>query len=138
MSIQLSTDLTTTGEFLGTRGELVIVKPLNANYQHHVRLEGGSPPALGKSVRGLFRGVARKIYGVPSGGAFVTPILGTPRIVQGRVVSVTDRKLAIRAAGVWVIDLPADALAIDLAHGPVAEGDMVNAVLLPGAWFEVA
>lgn len=138
MSIQLSTDLTTTGEFLGTRGDWVIVKPLNANYEHHLRFEGASPSALGKHVRGVFRGVARKVYGVPSGGAFVTPILGTPRIVQGRVVSVTDRQLAVRAAGVWLIDLPADALAIDLAQGPVAEGDMVNAVLLPGAWFEVA
>lgn len=138
MSIQPSTDLTVAAEFLGTRGDWVIVKPLNANYEHHVRLEGGPPPAIGKQIRGVFRGVARKVYGVPSGGAFVTPILGTPRIVQGRVVSITDRQVAIRAAGVWLIDLPDESLAIDLAQGPVAEGDMVNAVLLPGAWFEMA
>jgi hypothetical protein len=138
MSIPLSTDPNTTAEFIGTHGERVIVRPLNTSYEHHLLFKAGSTPEAGKHVRGLFRGVARKVYGVPSGGAFVTPILGTPRIVQGRVVSVRERQLAVQAAGVWVIDLPADASAIDLAHGPVAEGDMVNVVLLPGAWFEAA
>ena len=130
------TDLTTAAEFVGTRGDRVIIKPLDANYEHHVTLRSGSTPALGRRLRGRFRGVARKVYGVPSGGAVVTPGLGTPRIVQGRGVSLTDRQLAIRASAVWLIDLPEDPSAIDLAQGPVAEGDMVNAVLLPGAWFE--
>jgi hypothetical protein len=83
------------------------------------------------------RAKARKIYTVPSGGGFITPLFGSPRIIQGRAVYVSDSLVVIRAGCPIVIELPKADDALDLEEGPISAGSIVNAVVFPGTRFEL-
>ena len=117
-------------------GAVVVFNPRGTNYELHLDVAGGYGGPLKKPVGGVVRVKARKIYTVPSGGNFVVPILGQPRIVQGRVMAVSDTQVVVHAGGPVLVDLPDDGHAVDLANGPVAEGSIVNVVAFPGASFE--
>jgi hypothetical protein len=75
------------------------------------------------------------VYTVPSGGNFIQPISGEPRIVQGRVVWLSEKQLLLRAGTHVLVDLPREDSAIELGDGEIAVGSMVNVVALPGATF---
>ena len=81
--------------------------------------------------------IARKVMTVPSGGNFVVPIFGPPRIVQGRVRYLSADVLVVHAGTNFVVQLPVSDSAFDLSSGPIAMGSMVNATVLPGATLEV-
>jgi len=89
-------------------------------------------------VEVLIRVMARKVYTVPSGGNFVQPIVGPPRIIQGRVRHLDDRQLVVQASANFIVDLPAADSAIDLDNGLITLNTMVNVVALPGATLEPA
>jgi hypothetical protein len=76
------------------------------------------------------------VYTVPSGGNFIQPIFGPPRVIQGRVRGGDEKQIVVHAGVPMTITLPADALAIDLARGPIAVGSMVNVIAMPGATAE--
>jgi len=76
---------------------------------------------------------------MPSGGNFVTPIFGPPRVVQGRVRYLEEGGLSAVQAGVPIIvTLPAEEVAYDLVNGPITTAAIINATILPGATFELA
>jgi hypothetical protein len=83
------------------------------------------------------RAVVRKLLTVPSGGAFVAPIFGPPKTVQGRVRHVEEGAIVVQAGMPFVLELPAADHALDLNSGPIAVGTMVNAIMLAGATFEL-
>jgi hypothetical protein len=90
-------------------------------------------------VEGVIRVKARKAYTVPSGGNFITPIFGPPRIIQGRVRGVDGNGIVLHAGVAIQVELPAEASAVELANGSIAVGGaMVNVVALPGATFQLA
>jgi hypothetical protein len=89
-------------------------------------------------VPALIRAAARKVYTVPSGGNFIAPIFGPPRIVQGRVRFIDDRALVLHAGAPIIVDLPGADAAIDLTDGQIQVNHLVNATLLPGATFQLA
>jgi hypothetical protein len=126
------TDLAARGRVLRMHQDRAVFQPAGTSYEHHVLPQ--NPPQTDRPVSALICVKARKVYGVPSGGAFVQPILGEPRILQGRVLSIDAKTLTLRAGGgVFVAELPAGKDTIDLHQGPIEVGDMVNVVALPGA-----
>ena len=65
-------------------------------------------------------------------------VSGPPKVVQG-MVRYLEERLAVVQAGVSVIlTLPAEDTAFDLTSGPVMQGNIINATLLPGGTFELA
>ena len=75
---------------------------------------------------------------MPSGGNFITPIVGTPRIIQGRVRALDRGHLVVHSgAPIWV-ELPDSDRVFEMANGSIRVGAMVNVTLLPGALFEPA
>lgn len=129
-------DYSARGKIKSVQDGIVIFAPSNTNYELY--LQGQYDGAIGELIDCVVRAKARKIYTVPSGGNFITPIFGPPKIVQGRVLSASDRQVVIHASIPFVIDLPREDSAIDLDEGGIAVGKMVNAVLLPVATFELA
>lgn len=129
-------DYSARGKIKSVQDGIVIFAPSNTNYELY--LQGQYDGAIGELIDCVVRAKARKIYTVPSGGNFITPIFGPPKIVQGRVLSASDRQVVIHASIPFVIDLPREDSAIDLDEGGIAIGKMVNAVLLPVATFELA
>jgi len=119
-------------------GKTVIFAPRGTSYELHLKAVTPYAGPLNAPVEAVIRLSGRKVYTVPSGGNFVTPIMGPPRIVQGRVRSANDQELVIRAGANFVVALPAADSAIDLGNGAIALNTMVNVVALPGATFELA
>jgi len=131
-------DFPARGKIIRVEGNTVVFNPSGTTYELHLVNKGREMPAAsGSAINCQIRGVVRKIWTMASGGNFVTPILGTPRVVQG-MVRYLDEKIAVIQAGVpFVLALPADATSYDLINGPVSPGVMVNATIMPGATFEL-
>ncbi|HXE52857.1 MAG TPA: hypothetical protein VN541_07585 [Tepidisphaeraceae bacterium] len=119
-----------SGKVTAVRDGMVVFNPAGTRYE--LQLAGQYAGPLNVPVRCSIRAQARKVYTVPSGGNFITPIFGPPRIVQGRVVSAEPGKLLIQAGCPVHVELPSADAGIDLDDGPIYAGRMVNVVCLPG------
>jgi hypothetical protein len=128
----------TRGKVIAVKDRIVVFVPRGTNYQLHVQTSTQYTGPLNAPVDAVIRGTGRKVWSVPSGGNFVAPIVGSPRIAQGRVKQVTDLQVVVHAGPSFLIDLPPVDSAIDLPSGPIAAGAMVNVTLLPGVTFELA
>jgi hypothetical protein len=117
-----------------------VFNPAGTTYELHLAVPKGAetPAASPRSVSAVIRCTARKVMTMPSGGNFVTPIFGPPRVLQGMVRYLDDRTAVLQAGVPVVVALPADDAAYDLNAGPIAPGVMINATLLAGATFELA
>ena len=132
-----STDFPTWGKVIEVKDGVVVFNPRGTTYELHLKVPAGAAlPELNAPVQVLIRANGRKVWTVPSGGNFIVPIQGPPRIVQGRVKYADDRQVLVHAGASVIVDLPAAESAIDLPNGAIAVGTMVNATLLPGATVE--
>lgn len=130
----ISPDLATKGTAEPMSDGAITFQPLNSNYTHHLVADGG---LAGRGpARGVIHVRARKVYTVPSGGTFVTPIIGVPKIIQGRVLTLDERTIVVRAAATFVVELPTGEDSVDLRRGDIAANSLVNVVVMPGARFE--
>lgn len=124
-------NLVAMGRVIAVKEGLVVFNPAGTRYELHLAAPQYTG-ALNAPVRCVIRASARKVYTVPSGGNFITPILGPPRIVQGLVRSADERSIVLQAGCPVHVALPIDDDAIDLDDGPIYVGRMVNVVCLPG------
>src|SRR4051794_34736980 len=116
----------------------LIFCPLNTSYELRLLISGKCEGPIGARVEGFIRVSARKIYTVPSGGNFISPIFGPPRIIQGRVRYLDDIEMIVQAGTPVIVELPKGESAFDLASGDLTLASLVNVVALPGARFELA
>jgi hypothetical protein len=129
-------DAAATGNVIEAKDGTIVFQPTGTSYQLKLAAANFNGP-LNSPIRILIRVTARKVYTVPSGGNYITPIFGPPRIVQGRVRSAELRSLVVHAGCPIHVELPAADSAIDLDDGPIWVGRMVNIVCFPGARAEV-
>jgi hypothetical protein len=133
------TDFVARGKILRVEGNVVVFNPMGTAYELHLVNQGPEVVApTPNSICCYIRATGRKIWTVPSGGNFVVPIFGPPKILQGRVRYLDENLMIVHAATPIHVSLPVDDGAYDLINGPVALGALVNATLLPGATFELA
>ena len=119
--------------------DVVVFCPNNTNYQLHlVHQDGPYTGPLNAPVEIVIHALARKMWTVVSGGNFISPIFGPPRIIQGRVRYATEDSLGLQAGAPISLDLPAADTAIDLTNGPITVGSLLNATIMPGATFQIA
>ena len=130
------TDFPARGKVTGTKDGLVVFNPANTRYEIHAKPAGGAySGAVDLPVQATLRVKARKVYTVPSGGNFISPLFGQPKTIQGRVKYLDNQVMVVHAGVPVVVDLPAAESAIDLDEGQITVGSMVNVVALPGATF---
>jgi len=137
-SPSIPTDFLSTGRIIRADQRAVVLNPHATTYEIQLATAAPYSGPLDQRISGLIRASARKLYTTSGGGAFITPIAGPPRIVQGQIRWLDEKTIVVCAAALFVIDLPAADDAYDLAHGPLVVGQMVNAVLHPGSTFEPA
>ncbi|HEX8342349.1 MAG TPA: hypothetical protein VF624_15705 [Tepidisphaeraceae bacterium] len=125
------------GKVTAVEAETIIFRPTGTVYALELVAPDGYAGPIDAPVQLVIKATARKAYTVPSGGLFVTPIVGTPRVVQGRVKHIADGTLTLNCGMMVTVSLPPESHAIDLARGEIAVGSLVNAVLQPGASYEV-
>ena len=131
-------DFPSRGRVVEVKDDAVVFEPTGTNYRLHLLARDAKYAGpLDLPVECVIRVSARKVWTVPSGGAFIAPIFGPPRIIQGRVKHLNGREMVVHAGTSIVVDLPTAESAIDPARGPVVEGALVNVTALPGATFEL-
>jgi hypothetical protein len=124
------------GKIISTAAGVARFAPSNTNYVLHLSAPEVTGP-LSTLVEGVIRATARKVYTVPSGGNFISPIFGPPKTIQGRVRALNGRSMVVQAGTPVHVELPAEASAVELANGPISVGSLVNVVAFPGATFEL-
>ncbi len=129
------TDFPTAGKVIASKDDVVVFTPRGTNYELMLKC-AGEKPAIGMLVHAVIRATARKLWTVPSGGNFIVPIMGPPKIVQGRVMYVDESQIVVQAGAKVRLDLPRAESAVDLPNGAIAVGAMVNVTILPGASVE--
>jgi hypothetical protein len=129
-------DYAADGTVLGLRDDLIVFQPRGFTYELWLVASSQYAGGIGEPVRGVIRVGARKIYTVPSGGAFIEPIAGPPRTIQGRVKHLDEQQMVVQAAAPIVVELPRDGSAFDLTSGPIAVGGLVNVSVFPGGSVE--
>ena len=133
-----SSDFPARGKVILADGSTVIFAPSGTNYELKLDVPGGYTGPVGQPVEAAIRLVCRKLWTVPSGGNFVTPIKGPPRIVQGFIKYLDSREMVIQAGVPVVVQLPGAVDAMDLPNGSLEVGRRVNCTILPGATFQLA
>jgi hypothetical protein len=126
------------GKVTEVKDSFVVFQPLDTNYQLHLQTARPYTGPVGQLISARVQAKAAKVYTVPSGGGFISPLFGPPRTIQGRALQVDDHTIVIRAGIPISVELPKADEAVDLSEGPLAVGSIVNAVALPGATFELA
>jgi hypothetical protein len=112
----------------------VLFNPQNTTYELKLEASKYDGP-LGQRIECFISVSARKVYTVPSGGNFIQPIFGPPRIIQGRVKYLDETQMVVQAGTHIIVQLPAGADAFDLVNGDLMIASLVNVVALPGAKF---
>jgi hypothetical protein len=132
-----ATVIPASGKITAIREGLVIFNPAGTSYELQLVCPGYAGP-LNSPVNGVIRVKARKIYTVPSGGLFITPIFGPPRIIQGRIRALDQQAMVLQAGGANItVDFPTDDDAFDLGNGALTIGRLANVVAMPGGTFEL-
>ncbi len=131
-------DFPTRGKVIEVSDDAVVFAPANTTYRMHLRTPGGRYDGpVNSPVDCVIRAISRKLYSVPSGGAFLVPIDGPPKIVQGRVRHINSTFVVLQAAANVLVKMPQADSGIELATGPIALGSLVNATLMPGTTMEL-
>ncbi|HEX4053697.1 MAG TPA: hypothetical protein VHX86_05495 [Tepidisphaeraceae bacterium] len=124
------------GKVTQTKDSLIVFQPSDTNYELHLQTVRPYTGPIGQLIDARIRAKAAKVYTVPSGGGFISPLFGPPRTIQGRALQLDDKTVVIRAGVPISVELPKADSAVDLTDGPLTVGSLVNAVALPGATFE--
>ena len=133
-----ASDFVTKGKVTEVFVEGVTFTPAGGTYVLKLHTPSRYTGPVNKPVEGLLKVTGRKVYTVPSGGNFITPIVGQPKIIQGLVKYIDDRQIVVQGAPNVnvIVDLPTGEYAIDFNDGRVRVGAMANVVAFPGASFE--
>src|SRR5689334_20497364 len=120
-----SNEFPARGKIIEVRNSIAVFQPAGTNYQIHLELAGDAKPVVSTApVEVLIRADARKVYTVPSGGNFIAPIFGPPKIIQGRVKYADEKTLVVHAGCPIIVRLPDAESAIDLSEGKIRVGNM--------------
>ncbi len=129
---------TTRGRIIQVHDDWVLFAPANSRYHLKLSTNGKYDGPVDALIEGSVQADARKLWTMASGGNFITPIQGPPRIVQGRIKFLDQQMMVVQCGATVIVKLPAADSALDLNNGPLEAGGLVNATLMPGAKFEWA
>lgn len=131
-----ASDFPAVGRVMGVSDDAVVFLPLNTNYELKLQTSEKYPGPVGERIEARIRVRARKLLTVTSGGNFIAPIFGPPRIIQGRIKYLDEREMVIQAGAPILVELPMSDQAYDMERGPLAIGQLVNVTALPDAKIE--
>jgi hypothetical protein len=131
-------DFPARGKIIAMQDRAVVFAPANTNYEIRLDAEGSLEGArIGATIDARLQVAARKVWTVPSGGNFISPIFGPPRTIQGRIRYLDEDRMVVQAGVPIIVTLPADPAVFDLVCGPLTVGLLVNVAAQPGGTFEL-
>lgn len=130
-------DFMAVGRVIDVEENAVVFQPVNTTYEWKLVTASRYDGPTDARIECRLTAKARKLYTVPSGGNFVQPIFGPPRILQGRIKHLEEGLMVVHGGAPFIVELPKDEDAYDMGSGFLAVGGLVNVVALPGARFEL-
>jgi hypothetical protein len=122
--------------FQSRKDDKVVVQIPGSNYQLHLKATGSVEPTPQGRVRGVIRCSVWKVDFVSDGGAFIEPVYGRPRRVQGHVIG------ALETGNSIIVDVQNQPIVADLPErwqaSQIAAGTKVGLDVYEGATFEPA
>ncbi len=120
---------------LGASDGRVVIRPPSTEYALTFDLPAGiaCPVAVGSRIAGKISARAQKMHFAHAGGEFVEPLVGSPRIVQGKIreVDAARNALLIEAIVPMWMSLAEGQRACDMELGA-----LMNFYVEPGATFQ--
>ncbi|MEC9374363.1 MAG: hypothetical protein VYC34_10995 [Planctomycetota bacterium] len=93
-----------TGVVEENRGDRIVLAIPGTDYKILLMTPEKVATPEGKRISGTIRAAAKRVDVIPAGGRYVEPVMGRPRRVQGRVISVIETEGAlVVSAGVPVV-----------------------------------
>ena len=121
------------GHLISLDDQRLVFEPAHSSYQLELVPLGPVTAEAGERIAGFIEGQALRMFVAKAGGAFIEPLWGVPRIVQGRIRAVDaggQRLLVAAAAPIWVMVGDAQQSAAQFAPG-----QMVNFYMQSGPSF---
>ncbi|QNN20777.1 hypothetical protein HED60_00340 [Planctomycetales bacterium ZRK34] len=122
--------------FQSRSDDKVVVQIPGTNYQLHLKTTGTVEPTPQGRVRGVIRCSVWKVDFVSAGGAYIEPVYGRPRRVQGHVIG------SLESGNSIIVDVQNQPIVADLPDrwqaSEIAEGTKVGLDVYEGATFEAA
>jgi hypothetical protein len=131
------TEFLASGKIVRVEDLFVVFSPVGTNYEIKLATPIRYIGPTDSLIEGSIQAIARKLWTVSSGGNFVAPIFGPPRIIQGRIKSLDQLSMVVQAGVPITVKLPVADSAYDLSSGALSVGTLVNATLMPGASVEL-
>lgn len=125
------------GRVIAVHDDKIVFAPTNSSYEIHLKTRERYDGPVNEPVEGIIRVSARKVWTVVGGGNFLIPITGPLRLMQGRVIQVSDAELIVHISTPMVVKLPTADSAFELARGPIVPGARVNIMCFPDGAFEL-
>lgn len=119
--------------FKAARNEQVMLNVPGTEYELHLDCRDPIHVAAGRPVTGTLHARALRMHQSDTGGRFIEPVYGMPRIVQGSVIEVdaqNNRLLMDLVVPIWVTLQPSQKAA------KFAPGAMLNFYVESGTRFE--
>jgi len=116
----------TTGVIASKRDGCVELAIAGSDYRLLLAVSAPISAEEGQKVQGVIRAQARRIDVIPAGGRFISPVLGRPCRVQGRVIELREDENAIvvRAAAPITLLLGANQRVNQFAVGQLVATDV--------------
>jgi hypothetical protein len=125
------------GVLAEVRDEMIVFTKPETDYQLHLKVLMTPSTPVGKRIVGTIRAEARRVDVCGTGGAYVEPVYGRPRRVQGEIIAVDTSAGTITVhAGLGPIVCKLSDARQRAEHFSV--GDFVTFAVLPGATFTPA
>ncbi|MFG0328264.1 MAG: hypothetical protein ACF8PN_00040 [Phycisphaerales bacterium] len=121
-----------TGTLLEKTADLVVLGVPGTDYRIHLKPTAPVAAEVGDRIRGVIRAHARRIDICHTGGAYIDPVYGRPRNIQGRVIGADLRagSIVVKAAVPFVTRLRSPQRPDDFPAG-----ELVTFAIDPGATF---
>lgn len=119
---------------LQSTAEKVVVQIAGTNYQLHLNCPGEPEVSPQGRTRGVIRCDVWKVDMVSAGGAFIEPVYGRPRRINGRVIGhdAATNELVVAVRGCPIVGK----LPERYAAGEIPEGTLVGLDVHEGASFD--
>ncbi len=122
-------------ELLRAAGGCIVIRPVSTEYALTFDLPAKTacPVAVGSRIEGNIRARAQKMHHAHGGGEFIEPLIGSPRIVQGKIreIDLAGNALLIEAIVPMWVSLTASQAAAEMELGA-----LMNFYVESGATFQ--
>ena len=110
------------------RADAIVMHVPGTDYHLHLAVYKALDTPVGKRITGTIRAQARRIDSVGTGGAYLEPIMGEPRRIQGTVLETdaTDQTITVRSSVPVVVKVGAGQRAEQFAIGDMVAFDVLS------------